>query len=62
MSKKKPRSKDPHSWIKDTTKKGEESAPASEDDAPSESAAPAESADETAAGQEGQGRSPCPSA
>lgn len=28
MSRKKPRSRDPHSWIKDTTKKAEESAPA----------------------------------
>ncbi|HEV2915037.1 MAG TPA: hypothetical protein VGX92_17300 [Pyrinomonadaceae bacterium] len=28
MSKKKPRSKDPHSWIRDTTKKAEEPEPA----------------------------------
>jgi len=44
MSKKKPRSKDPHSWIKDTKKKGEEPAPAGGADAPSEAPTPSESA------------------
>jgi len=45
MSKKRPRSKDPHSWIKDTKKKGGGSAPSGEGDAPPESAAPAEAAE-----------------
>jgi hypothetical protein len=48
MSKKRPRSRDPHSWIKDTKKKkGEESAPSGEGAAPPESAASAEEAAES---------------
>lgn len=53
MSKKKPRSKDPHSWIKDTTKKIEKPEPANEaaETKPAEKLGPpAEATDETPAG------------
>jgi hypothetical protein len=52
MSKKKPRSKDPHSWIKDTTKKGEEPEPADQAAKikPAQKLEAPEAADETSSG------------
>ena len=51
MSKKKPRSKDPHSWIKDTTKKAAGSKPAEKPEPPVE-------AGETPTGPEEETASP----
>jgi hypothetical protein len=53
MSKKRPRSKDPHSWIKDTTKKAEEPKPSGQADEtkPAENPEASEATDETPAGE-----------
>jgi hypothetical protein len=56
MSKKKPRSKDPHSWIKDTTKQSKAPGKASQaaKSEPAEKLAAQEETDETSAEQEAQ--------